>query len=574
MGVREPAGALTRKGEDKIRERSFRRSLGGGLGRLAAAATIILTTSMLSVNAFDQDAAACLLDYFGLNTPWPRRLWAVGTVLSLHEVLEGSEAVQSGVLSPKAFENLCQAAEMTMGKDPGAGTREEKRLLQESLRSCPRPGSTDFLVIRQLLAQIEESYLNRWIQALSGEPTSASLLSPERVAQAIATHLMDLGFSETYLHPWWTFRIFYEPEARSLVDCIGDAVDLIRQTPRGFEILVPFLNAPGMHPDAPPHWLDPTSVSGWLRENNFDPRGLRQTGGLLLPVKARDVYAAVEQVSEIIDRLSARVNLGSRSLLQTALEVWIRGFPKPYLLHRIERGVEVRALLRENQMYTASPTSNIDAALELLGTLNEAPPGPAVASGWAALEALLLGPGDSRNRGIAGERLASLIACSYPRAELTILAHSHIQKSSDSLAEQLRAAPTNRSRVGVLAQALAAGKSLNLSSQTDRLAQSRMKILLAGNKAFLRDLEQQATRTLRRMYRQRNLVLHWGRMNAVCLRAALRTAAPLIGAGIDRIAHAWFASKTNPLELAARARIRLELLDTPAAAPVHELLDP
>jgi hypothetical protein len=63
-------------------------------------------------------------------------------------------------------------------------------------------------------------------------------------------------------------------------------------------------------------------------------------------------------------------------------------------------------------------------------------------------------------------------------------------------------------------------------------------------------------------------------MNAVCLQAALRTAAPLIGAGIDRIAHAWFANKTNPLELAARARIRLELLDTPAAAPVHELLDP
>jgi hypothetical protein len=42
---------------------------------------------------------------------------------------------------------------------------------------------------------------------------------------------------------------------------------------------------------------------------------------------------------------------------------------------------------------------------------------------------------------------------------------------------------------------------------------------------------------LRRLYRQRNLVLHWGRMNAVGLRAALRTAAPLVGAGMDRIAH-------------------------------------
>ena len=57
------------------------------------------------------------------------------------------------------------------------------------------------------------------------------------------------------------------------------------------------------------------------------------------------------------------------------------------------------------------------------------------------------------------------------------------------------------------------------------------------------------------------------------LRVALRTAAPLVGAGIDRIVHAWFSKKTSPLELAARARVRLELLETPSAAAVFELLD-
>ena len=54
------------------------------------------------------------------------------------------------------------------------------------------------------------------------------------------------------------------------------------------------------------------------------------------------------------------------------------------------------------------------------------------------------------------------------------------------------------------------------------------------------------------------MVLHWGKTDAVGLRASLRTAAPLVGAGMDRVAHAWFVEKTSPLELAARARVRLE----------------
>lgn len=528
---------------------------------------------MLHVNSYDRHAAACLLDFFGAATPWQRRLWAVGTVIGLREVLEGSEAVQSGVLSPKSFENLCQSIEVTAGTDPGAGSPEERRLLQASLRSCPRPGSADYLVLHELLCQIEERYLDRWRLALLDLTKPTSKPRPERTARAIATHLLDLGFSETYLHPWWTFRIHYQDGIRSLADLVEDAAALLRQTPMDFEVLVPFLSAPGIGLEVPAHWRDARAVSQWLRENDFDPRGLRQTGGLLLPVRARDVHAAVEQVSEVIERLSARVNLGTSSRLQPAPTAWVRGYSKSYPLRRIARGVEVRALLRENQLYTASATSNIDAALELLGSLNEGPPGPAVASGWAAIEALLLGPGDSGNRGIAGERLASLIACSFPRAELTALAHAHIESAADPLAAELRGTRTHQERIALLTRSLLAGHKLVLSSESDRLAESRIRALLSSPRASLRDIEEHAVRALRRMYRQRNLVLHWGRMNAVCLRAALRTAAPLVGAGIDRIVHAWFSKKTSPLELAARARVRLELLETSSAAAVFELLD-
>jgi hypothetical protein len=119
-----------------------------------------------------------------------------------------------------------------------------------------------------------------------------------------------------------------------------------------------------------------------------------------------------------------------------------------------------------------------------------------------------------------------------------------------------------------------AGQPLSLTSESDRLAEKRGRELMAQPRQFLRGIEQQIERTLRRLYRQRNLVLHWGRMNAVSLRATLRTAAPLVGAGVDRIAHAWFLNQTNPLELAARAKVRLELLGSAGSSSPLDLLDP
>jgi hypothetical protein len=56
------------------------------------------------------------------------------------------------------------------------------------------------------------------------------------------------------------------------------------------------------------------------------------------------------------------------------------------------------------------------------------------------------------------------------------------------------------------------------------------------------------------------------------LRACLRIVAPLVGAGLDRIAHAAYTEGLIPLELAARARIRLDSLDSAAAVRPIDLL--
>lgn len=528
---------------------------------------------MLDVNPYAEHVSACLLDYFGDTAPWQRRLWTVGSLLALREILEGSEAVQSSVLHSKSFEYLCRTVEAVAGQDPGIGDEAERRLLQKVLRSELRAGGSDYLSLRQMLPGIESSYLERWSRALAVPGPQSP--SPERAARSIAAHLLDAGFSGAFLHRWWRFKIHYYAQLQSLSQIVAEAHhQLVLQPPAEFEILVAFEQAPQPGDLRPEGWRTAAEVSKWLRNNDFDPRGVRQAGGLLFRPQARDVHSAVERVLEAIDRLIARVHLGTPSRLTFLPHVWVRGEAGPFALRRRGRGVEVGALARENQLYMDSGTSSVDAALELLGPLNDGPPGPAVAGSWAAIEALLLGPGDAGDRGVAGDRLAALVASSYPRAELTTLAYAHSRNVDDLLTQEIQAAPHNRARAEILAQALRAGQPLALTSDSDRLAERRIRELLAAPRPFLREVEQQISRTLRRLYRQRNLVLHWGRMNAVSLQATLRTAAPLVGAGVDRIAHAWFLFQTNPLELAARARIRLELLGSTAGSSPLDLLEP
>ncbi|GAB3285782.1 hypothetical protein GCM10027456_81410 [Kineosporia babensis] len=61
----------------------------------------------------------------------------------------------------------------------------------------------------------------------------------------------------------------------------------------------------------------------------------------------------------------------------------------------------------------------------------------------------------------------------------------------------------------------------------------------------------------RRLYRQRNLIIHAGQLTSCALRGSLRTAAPLVGAGVDTAVRAATIDGVPPLELAARAEIRL-----------------
>ncbi|SNY49845.1 hypothetical protein [Paractinoplanes atraurantiacus] len=58
------------------------------------------------------------------------------------------------------------------------------------------------------------------------------------------------------------------------------------------------------------------------------------------------------------------------------------------------------------------------------------------------------------------------------------------------------------------------------------------------------------------------------------MKAALRIAVPLVGAGLDRITHASLVEGLAPLDLAARAEVGLNLVGGETGLTVADLLRP
>jgi len=489
---------------------------------------------MLRVNSYDQHVAACLLNFCGPRSPWQRRLWTVGPVLGLREALEASAAAAEEHLSDRAAQDVRSSIIRDAGQDPGVGDAPQRRALQQCLRSDLRRSSGDYVRLKEILARIRTGYLIRWALALEDPDRRPK---PERAARAIASHLLDAGFTSEYLHRWFSYRVHHGSEL-TLAEMVHESAGLVAAHPKTFEVMVPVKATPRSKVNMPHNWHTAQATSDWLRDHGFSTSELRQAGGFLMRIRARDAWGALEIANERLELIAARVALGARSVTRDCGRAWIAGQKDPFPLHHVRRGVEIRALEREHRLYEGAGQSRLDSALELVAPLNSGAPSSAVAGGWAAVEALLLGPGDSGDRGVAGDRLAAIIACSFVRAECTKVAYAHLQAADDVIASDLRNETSNRQRTEILERCVRANQPLVLRDPADRVALARIKAIFANPRERLRDIEGYLAAALRRLYRQRNLVLHSGKTHAVCLRAALRTAAPLIGAGLDRLTHA------------------------------------
>ena len=99
-----------------------------------------------------------------------------------------------------------------------------------------------------------------------------------------------------------------------------------------------------------------------------------------------------------------------------------------------------------------------------------------------------------------------------------------------------------------------------------------MRALLARSANAFQEVQNYAQTANRRVYRRRNLAIQVGMTNPIALRSYLRTAIPLFGAGMYRIARAHYVERLPPIELAALAQIALTTVASRAPIDYLSLL--
>jgi len=88
--------------------------------------------------------------------------------------------------------------ERLAGKDRGVGQRDLRIQLAQTLRSGIPCGSRHHRRLRELIDFVNSDYVFGWSEAIdSSQPPS-----PERCSRAIASHMLDCGYSMRFLRRW------------------------------------------------------------------------------------------------------------------------------------------------------------------------------------------------------------------------------------------------------------------------------------------------------------------------------------------------------------------------------------
>jgi hypothetical protein len=441
----------------------------------------------LATDPYAVYVSARLLDFFADTTPWPRRLWQVSSVLALQEAYEAGRWQALQVLGATSVTWYLRALERQLGPDRGLGDSKLRRHLVALLRSNLEPDSPERRQLRQLFPMLVNGYLDRWREAT----VQAQRPSPERVARAVATHLLDLGHSSGQLHRW--VRDMAARTGATLDDLLDSACGLARLQDVNYEVIVPFTAVPKYQTLAAhlPQWRASKDAAQWFVANGV-ANPPRQYGAFVFDIVAKDPTAAARSAGSLVQKLQARAAYARGSLgdrLMPVGQVWVKGHPDPLPLTPPARGVDVLSLVREKTLYALPSPGSIDDALEMAAPLNSGAPAPAVSGGWSAIESLLSRAVDTGQgqpgRVVAADRLAAIVACSWPRAELTPLSWRHSPSVPDQLGAELdrlrmKAPEQNRNRCRVLANALRTGSGMSTSNASDAAAAERMTRLLAN----------------------------------------------------------------------------------------------
>lgn len=516
-----------------------------------------------------------LSEYFNDRAPWHLALWTIGTGLAVREVIEYGNLHRDGAhQSPDGLKFVAQSTQSTVARDPGVS-----QPIKAQIEGVLNRGASDLKkeAAAQTLSYLAERVCDGYLSRMGADLRIRPVPSVEATSAAAAAHLLDEGFSQQYLAAWLKALGDDSDTTYSAADILDEADEILRRPLTTYDLCIPFAALGGTAPDHPVEgWLPAHQTAEWLaRHLPTVPADLRHNGSLTLSLTARDPWSAALNAGEVVSRVEAQAAVAKGGFAFQPIGVaWCSGDDRPFNLYAPRRARLLSLKDPKDVLRVARDPVHpgIDDAIEVFAQLGGRSRAASLTGGWAAIEALLLRPGESAIH--AANRLASIVACAFPRAALTALSYRHKPTSRDALEAELDVTRVNLERCRILEQAIKERREPVVTRGSDLALLRRVKRLIDDPATRLRNVHTYVDQALRRLYNQRNLIMHRGSLRSLTLNATLRVAPGLLTAGVDRIV-ASRLDQTNPpdpLALAEQAKVELSLLGDVAGRNLSDLL--
>jgi len=517
------------------------------------------------------------------RTPWHRGLWQPGTIVLLDEVVEAVLGTWNGSLtSDEAMKDVIRAAAEQVKRDPGVGNqsvRDEIGSLLQSLLPIGNARSKPTAELQQTLeraiAFAERSrtgYFLRWIEHVRDGGMTAEQV--ELTSRLLVAHLFDEGFHRNHIHGW----LMTLGKSVDLTKVLIRGREMLLKPPHEYEFIVGMTRAPAeVRESFGDRWLDSdTYIDRFRAATNSQHRPVPRegAGAVNWTAEARDPHAAMYKLLEWQQKLLARVQLGFGQSEKVDFEPDVVDVFTNKIRTPLEdlRSIRLPSIQR-NRLFVGGNgfEQQLDGAIALLASQSGEVRGAAIASVWAAAEGILGRPG-GKGTDVA-DRLADIVTCSFPRAEVGELARSWLENNSGDLADSLRGQPSAE-QAEIMSNHLLTIGDPGFKLPSDRAAVVRYIQLASQPEAVLKRVRGYYSGVFRRLYYQRNFVMHAAKFDSVTLGVSVRTAPALVAAALDRVVNAQHGKKSiSPLALAARAENELGMVGKPGAHPIYLLLD-
>lgn len=517
------------------------------------------------------------------RTAWHRALWQPGTMVLLDEVAEAVTATWDGSLtSDDAMKDVIGVTRSQVARDPGVGDQSVRSHLDDLLASLLPAGNARSKPTADLQQALERTvaftdrcrtgYLLRWVE--HARTNSITTGDVELAARLLVSHLLDEGFHRNHIHGW-----LHAVKPRTSLDkVLSKGREMLLDEPRTFDFLVGVTRAPTEVMEAfEPDWVPSDVFVAQFKEatnpqNRPVPR--EGAGAVKWSTKARDPHQAMNELLEWQQRLLARVRLGYGQPEKVEFEpdVIDVGGNRLRTPPSDRRAIRVPAFQRNRLFASETGTSRqLDGAIGLLAAQSGEARGASIASVWAAAEGLLGRPG---GRGVdVADRLADIVACSFPRAEIGELARSWQESGSGQLRDMLQDASSTEQAEAMATHIERTGDP-GFEGSADQAAVARYLQLLADPVSVMGRVRGYYSSVFRRLYYQRNFIMHAAKFDSVTLGVSARTAPLLVAAALDRLVNAQHSKEgLTPHGLAARAQNELDLVGKSGSRPLYMLLD-